>query len=184
MNMTTKYLKTTGIQHYKLNDETYCKMIDVLKLIHHEAFMNDDKAILDVLDRMEARVSKNAFVLPDAVKPVDLKDGAAEEAVDLNAIPGRYAVGRQHDDGEWEFYAGSVDGDVIITERPCKAELFVAYKDAEANADFLPGDGWLVLDMEENMTEEDRWVREMLMPFPYDLDEGFENSVPLVIEQK
>ena len=41
--MTTKFIETQGIELTKINGESYCKMIDVLKLIHHEYFETEDK---------------------------------------------------------------------------------------------------------------------------------------------
>ena len=180
--MTTKYLKTTGINLYTINGQTYCKMMDVLKMIQHELFETDSVAMRDVLDRMEARLVKNDFILPDRKEPVkltvpDMPEDAKEE------VPGRYAVGRQKEDG-WEFIAGNVGEVPLMTRKPCTAQLFAAYRDASAYADFLDEDGWQVLDWEENMTEENRWLRDLRMPFPYDMDEGMENALPVKIAGK
>lgn len=182
--MTAKYLKTTGMNLYKLNGDSYCKMMDVVKLIEHEMLENefhgaDDKAVKDLLDRMEMRVVKNSFVLDDAKKPTDI---GGEEPEPEN-IPGRYAVGREKPDG-WEFIAGNVGEVPLMTRKPCAAQLFVAYRDASAYVDFLEEDGWQVLDWEDNMTEEDRWLRELRTPFPYDLDDGFEDALPVVVKGK
>lgn len=184
--MTTKHMKTIGMKLYKMNGETYCKMMDVVKMIHHEAMENacfggDDPMLKDVLDRMEMRVTKNEFLLPDAVKPADLADGAADS--EPEEIPGRYAVGREKEDG-WEFIAGNIGEVPLMTRKPCVAQLFAAYRDASAYVDFLDEDGWQVLDWEENMTEENRWLRELRMPFPYDLDEGSENALPVKVAGK
>lgn len=182
--MTTKYMKTNGINLYKMNGEAYCKLIDVCKLISHELSENEyfgakDETISDMLDRMQMRVTKNDFILKDAKKPIDLNANEKEEEEE---VPGRYAVGRKKDN-EWEFIAGNIGEVPLMTRKPHVAQLFKAYRDASAYADFLDEDGWVVLDWEENMTEEDRWVRELRMPFPYDLDDGFENSVPFVVEK-
>lgn len=161
--MTTKYFKTTGIELFKLNGDNYCRMIDVLKLIQHEILETDDKSVKDLLDRMQMRVTKNAFICP----PKNEVEGT----------PRRYAVGRCKND-RYEFYVDSKNGEPFFTGKPCIAKLYMNYRDARACADFLDGD-WDVLDWEANMTEEERWVR--WLRIPYDADEGNENAIPVEI---
>lgn len=180
--MTTKYMKTTGIDLYKVGENTLCNMMDVLKMIHHEAWETENPEIRDVLDRMEMRLTKNDFILRDVKKPIEI-EGAKLPEKKKEKIPGRYAVGREKEDG-WEFIAGYVGEVPLMTRRPCTARLFEAYRDADAYVDFLDEEGWQVLDWEENMTEEDRWLRDLRMPFPYDLDEGFENALPVTVVGK
>ena len=91
-----------------------------------------------------------------------------------------YAVGKEKD-GHWTFYSDSKDDKVYFTDRPCKAKLYTTYRDASACADFIDGDGWDVIDFYDSMTEEERWQRELYLPFPYDADEGFENSIPVTV---
>ena len=169
--MTTTFMGTTAIPLFKVSGETYCRMIDVVKLIHHEMTETEDPALRTILDRMEMRVCKNDFLLPDAQKPVSLQD---------NAVPGRYAVGYCDTDGNWSFYVRSVNGKAEYSRKPCMAKLFVNCRDASACADFLDEDA-SVLDWEYCMTEEDRWKRELRMPFPFDADEGMENTIPIQI---
>ena len=163
--MTTKFIETQGIDITKINGESYCKMIDVLKLIHHEYFETEDKETQNMLDRMEMRVAKNGFLSMPKGK--------------IEGIPPRYAVGREHDK-KWMFYVDSKDEKPMFSDRPCMAKLYVNYRDARACADFLDGE-WDVLDWESNMTEEERWVRELRMPMPFDADEGNENSIPVEV---
>ena len=169
--MTTRYMNTTGIPLYKNDGTTYCKMIDVVKLIQHEMSETEDKRILDLLDRMEMRVCRNDFILPGIKKP---------EALPSNDVPGRYAVGYYDKAGVWHFYMKSVNGKAIYSTKPCLAKLFVNCREASACADFVDEDA-SVLDWEANMSEEDRWKRELRMPFPYDADEGLENTIPVQI---
>ena len=169
--MTTKYMNTTGIQLYKIEGETYCKMIDVVKLIHHECYETDNKEIRDMLDRMEARVVKNDFLLPTAEKPKTIYE---------KKFPKRYAVGYSDEKDTWHFYVATNNGKDIFSEKPCEAKMYATYRDASACADFLDKDAD-VLDFEVNMPEEDRWLRELNMPMPYDADEGNENSIPVEI---
>lgn len=175
--MTTRYMKTTGIPLYKHGDDTYCKMIDVLNLIHHEYFETQDEKIRDILDRMEMRLCKNDFLLPDVEKPMPI--GAEQKP---RQMPGRYAVGKE-ENGKWTFYMGSCENsNALFTQQPCKAFLYKTYRDASACADFLDEDGeWLVLDWSENLSEEQRWQRDLFMPFPYDADEGNIDSIPVLI---
>ena len=166
--LNAKYLKTTGIPLMKSDGDTYCKLIDVVKLIHHEMSETRNKELTAVLSRMEMRVCKNNFLLPDSYK---------EKSTD---VPGRYAVGGCDKNNVYFFYVKSVDGKPVYTRRPCDAKLFVNCRDASACADFLDEEV-SVLDWEENMTEEDRWRRQLYMPFPYDADDGFEDSIPVRI---
>ena len=176
--MTTKFIDTTAIDLYKIGDERYVKMIDVLKMIHHEFFETKNKEFRNILDRMEMRLTKNDFAMPKAKKPIEINaEPPKEEQLDY---PGRYAVGREIN-GEWVFYSDTKDGDVTISKRPCKAKLYKTYRDARAVADFIDDNEWDVLDWFDNMTEEERWVRELRIPFPYDADEGLENSIPVQI---
>lgn len=170
--MTTTFLNTKGVPLYKVNGETYCRMIDVIKLIHHEIYETEDKDIRRVLDRMEMRIAKNDFILKDAVKPTELVKKKQH---------GRYAVGYYDNLGEWHFFQNMYKDHAIYTRKPCQAKLYEAYRDASACADFLDEDV-SVLDFEENMTEEDRWQRELEMPMPFDWDEGNEESIPVTIK--
>ena len=169
--MTTKYLNTTGVMLYKIEGETYCKMMDIVKMIQHEISETNDKNVKDILDRMEMRLTKNDFLLKDAIKP---------QVIRKKSFPGRYAVGYYDTEGTYHFYKGTVNNEDIFTTKPCKAKLFTTYRDASACSDFLDEDT-MVLDWEANMTEEERWQRELNMPFPYDADEGFEHSVPVEV---
>ena len=164
--MTTRFMDTNAIELLKIKDKHYCDVVDVLKVIHHECYETDDKDILRILDRMEARICKNAFINPPKSKPV-------------KGIPGRYAVGKEHN-GEWMFFVDSKDEKPLFSDRPCMAKLYVNYRDADACADFLDGE-WDVLDMESAMTEEERWVRELRMPMPFDADEGNEKAIPVEV---
>ena len=163
--MTTKYMETTGIPLHKFNGETYCRMIDVMKLIHHEYFETDNKELQNVLDRMEMRVAKNDFYHA----PKDKIEG----------IPARYAVGKENGK-DWLFFVDSKDEKPMFSDRPCLAKRYVNYRDASACADFLDGE-WDVLDLEASMTEEERWVRELRMPMPFDADDGNEKAIPVEI---
>ena len=169
--MTTKYMNTTGILLYKIEGETYCKMIDVIKLIHHEYYETDNKEIHDMLDRMEMRVAKNDFILPTAEKPQKIYE---------KKFPKRYAVGFYDKEGKWHFYVTTNNEKAIYSEKPCEAKMYETYRDASACADFLDEDAD-VLDFEANMPEEDRWLRELNMPMPYDADEGNEKSIPVEV---
>ena len=177
--MTTTFMNTAGIPLHKFGGETYCKLIDVIHVIHHECLETNDKDLRRVLDRMEMRIAKNDFILPDAKKPTKLQP---------DKIPGRYAIGLMDKDGKWMFYAdGNKDG-VRYTYRPCEAKLYVNYRDASATADFLSEDFLTedepradVLDFESNLTEEERWLRMMLIQFPFDADEGNEHAIPVQV---
>ena len=169
--MTTRFMNTTGIPLYKFNGETYCKLIDVVKLIHHESYEADNELFQRILDRMEMRITKNDFLLPDVKKP---------EKLQQDKFPGRYAVGRERD-GKWVYYAESKDDKILFTDRPCMAQMYTTYRDASACADFIDGEDWAVLDFYDSMSEEDRWQRELRLPFPYDADEGNENSIPVQV---
>lgn len=171
--MTTKYFKTTGIKHYHIDKETYCKMIDVVKLVHHEYFETEDKNVRDMLDRMEMRLSKNAFILPENIL----------HPVPEGYVPGRYAIGFYDDAGVWHFYKCSENHDPVYTRKPCDAKMFLSYREAQTVADFLDEDV-SILDFEENLSEEERWLRDLNMPFPYDADLGNEESVPVKIVSK
>ena len=169
--MTTTFMKTTGIPLYKYEGEVYCKMIDVIKLIHHEFYENEDKSIRRILDRMEMRIAKNDFLLKDAEKPTVLQN---------KTVPGRYAVGYCDENNTWHFYSKTENDQTIFSVRPCEAKLYVNCRDAFACADFLEEKAD-VLDFEANMSEEDRWLRELRIPFPYDADEGNEKAIPVEI---
>ena len=169
--MTTKYMETTGIPLYRVNGDTFCKMIDVVKLIHHEFFETDNKEVKDILDRMEMRLTKNDFLLASAKKP---------QILQKKEFPKRYAVGFYDKEGKWHFYVDTIEGQTIYSTKPCKAKLYETYRSASAVADFVDEDA-SVLDWEANMSEEDRWQRELNMPFPYDADDGNEESIPVEI---
>ena len=171
--MTTVNAKTKGIPLYKVNGETYCKMIDVMKLIHHEMFETENKEIKKVLDRMEMRVAKNDFLRADAQTPVVIQEKKPH---------GRYAVGYYDKNGDYYFYMDTIEGQEIYTQKPCKAKLYESFRDASACADFSERDA-MVLDFEQNMTEEERWQRDLEMPLPYDWDEGNEDSIPVKIKK-
>lgn len=174
--MTTKYMNTTGITLHKFDGEAYCAMIDVIKLIHHEMLETNNKQFLDILDRMEARVARNAFIADHIVTSSTTK---------TPSIPGRYAVSLLSKDSDSLFYAQGENNTVRWTSKPCEAKLYVNYRDASAAADFLAefkGEGKpdpIVADFESLMSEESRWIRALKIPFPYDADEGFENSIPI-----
>ena len=170
--MTTTYIETKGLPLYKVNGEVYCKMIDVIKLIHHEYFETENKDFQKILDRMEMRVAKNDFILKDAIKPTVIQEKKSH---------GRYAVGYYDNIGDWHFFQNMYKDHAIYTTKPCRAKLYEAYRDASACADFLDEDV-SVLDFEENMSEEDRWQRELEMPMPYDWDEGNYESIPVQIK--
>ena len=175
--MTTRYLKTKGIHLYKHNDELYCKAVDVINLIHHELFEHKYYEKLDIdhiLDRIEARIMKNALVMPDAEPATDITEQIAEPE-----CPGRYGVGKE-ENGNWIFYSGSKANYPQFTDRPCEAKLYVNYRDAFACADFIDGE-WDVLDFYDNWTEEQRHVRDMTLPFPYDADDGNYQAIPIQI---
>lgn len=165
--MTTTFMNTTAIPLYKFNGDSYCKMIDVIKLIHHEFYENNNKDFRRILDRMEMRVCKNGFILPHT-KSQNV------------TFPGRYAVGYTDESETWHFFKESIDGKTIYTVRPCEAKLYKNYRDASACADFVD-ESADVLDWEDNLTEEERWQRELLMPFPYDADDGNENAIPVEV---
>lgn len=180
--MTSKYWDTTGIDLYRIGETTLCNIMDVIKLIQHEIFEASTPEVLDVLDRIEARVAKNDFISQDAKEPVRL-DGVKLPEKEQEEIPGRYAVGRENKDG-WEFIAGT-NGDIpLLTRNPGIVQLFVAYRDASAYVDFLDEEGWRVIDWENAMTEEKRWIRDLRTPFPYDLDDGLENAIPVKAVKK
>ena len=173
--MTTNFIKTTGIPLYKFAGETYCKMIDVLKLIHHEEYelFNDERydKLKDIFDRIEMRLTKNDFLLPDAEKPKEIQ---------RSDCPCRYGVGYYDKEGNWHFFVATNNGKDIFSSKPCEAKMYLNYRDAQACSDFLEEDT-MVLDFEASMSEEDRWLRELRMPMPYDADEGNENSVPVEV---
>ena len=163
-------MNTTGITLYKINGETYCKMIDVIKLIHHEYYETEDKKVKELLDRMEMRVAKNDLLLKDAIKPTVIE----------TKMPCRYAVGYYDYKGKYHFYVGTKDGKAIYSTNEKEALRFKTYRDASACADFVEEDA-NVLDMEGTMTEEERWQRELNMPFPYDADDGNETAIPVEV---
>ena len=165
--MTTKYLKTTGIPLFAVNGEHYCKMIDVVRLIHHEALETGDKNVKDTLDRMEMRVSKNVLVTHDTEKSVPLRN---------DRMPGRYAVGWYDCNGSYHFYTGTNKEKAHYSTNAEDALKFKNYRDASACADFVE-EAASVLDLENLLTEEERWQRELFMQSPYDAVEGNENSI-------
>ena len=165
--MTTKFMNTKGIQLFKVNGEVYCKMIDVIRLIHHEFFETQNKETKEVLDRMEMRVAKNDFILPTAEKPMVISEKKQHN---------RYGVGYYDKNGEYSFYVGTVEGKDIYSNKPCKAKLFEKYRDASAVADFLDEDA-CVLDFEGIRSEEERWQRDLVIP--HDADEGNIDSIPI-----
>ena len=161
----------TALPIEKIGDSHYCKSVDVHKLIHHEMMETDNPAVLAVLRRMESRLVLGEIYDPDKT----LRNYSTK-------VPGRYAVGYKDGNG-WHFYAGARnDHSPVTTDRPCEAKLYDAYRGASACADFIDDDhDWQVLDWYENLTEEERWRRTITMPFPYDLDEGCEDSTILTI---
>ena len=166
--MTTKFIKTRGIPLYKYNGETYCRMIDVMKVIHHEYFETRNEEMHEMLDRMEMRVAKN-----------DLLGNEKPEVLATNEMPTRYAVGKEEKDG-WVFYVDSKNDTPLFSDKPCMAKQFVNHRDASACADFLDVE-WNVIDMEQAMSEENRWLRELLMPMPFDSDDGNETAIPIEV---
>lgn len=178
--MTITFMKTTGIPLYTFNGQNYCNLVDVVKLIHHEAAETDDKSLRRILDRMEMRVSKNAFILPDRKAPADFHP---------DQMPGRYAVAICDRSEKYSFITETSAAGVKFSSDPKKAKLYVNYRDAAACADFTRADyadpeedcQVEVIDCELLLSEEDRWLRDLLMPFPYDADEGNEESVPVVL---
>lgn len=165
--MTTKFLSTQGIELFKFGETTYCRMIDVLKLIHHECMETESKEFRTILDRMEMRVAKNNLI-------------TKTDKVYNRTMPCRYAVGYYNENGDWFFYKETQNGKDVYTQRPCEAKLYENYRDASACADFVSEDA-SVLDWEANMSEEDRWRRELNMPMPFDADDGNENAIPVEI---
>lgn len=176
--MTTKFIETNPIDLYKIGDDRYVKMMDVLKMIHHEFFETESKEFRTILDRMEMRLTKNDFSFPKAKKPIEIKaEPPKEEKLDY---PGRYAIGREVN-GEWIFYVDTKDGETTFSNKPCRAKLYKSYRSACAVADFIDDNHWDILDWIDNMSEEERWIRDLRMPCPFDDDEGNEESIPVQV---
>lgn len=154
---------TNAIRLYRFEGESYCKMIDVLRMLHHEMNEATTDDTRSALSRMRLRVSRNELIDPNK--------GTHR---DNTCIPGRYAVGYPYGVG-YQFYTGKHDNDAVFSGNRSDARMFVTYREASATADFLDTDNCcVVLDMHEFMSEADRFRREMLIP--YDADEGSENA--------
>lgn len=147
----------------KINGETYCAMIDVLRMIHHEMKETDSKEVRSVLDRMRFRLIKN-----------DLVDPHKGSRCDNTRIPGRYAVGYPDTFGFRYYMTDKKDGTPVFTSQYNLAKLYVSYKEAEAASDFMDVDGCRVLDMNEFLTEGDRFRRSLYAPC--DADAGNEDA--------
>ena len=153
----------TALRLYKYEGETYCKMTDVLRMIHHEMCETSADSVRAVLSRMRFRLIRN-----------DLISTTKGSANDNTCIPGRYAVAWLNGIS-YHYYTGNQDGTKPSFSTDSRnAKLYVAYRDASAAADFLDGHDFRVLDMHDFMSEGDRFRRELYIP--YDADEGNENA--------
>lgn len=155
----------TALPLYEIRGETYCKMMDVLRMIHHESEEATDPSVRYVLSRMKFRLVRNALIDPNK--------GAIN---DNTCIPGRYAVGYANKAMIYEFFTGQHDdnGQPIFVSDYTKAKLYVTYRDASAAADFMDGYDCCVLDMYDSLPEHVRFRRSLLVS--YDADEGSENA--------
>lgn len=152
-----------ALRLYRFEGESYCKMMDVLRMIHHEMDEADTSETCSVLSRMRFRVCRNELMNP--------AKGAHR---DNTCIPGRYAVGYPYGIG-YRYYAGKQEDDAsIFTDNLKEAKMYVTFREASAVADFLDDRECIVLDLHEFMSEADRFRREMLIP--YDADEGSEKA--------
>lgn len=154
---------TNALRLYKFEGETFCKMTDVLRMIHHEASETNDGTVLNVLSRMKFRLIRN-----------DLFSTSVGSRNDNTRIPGRYAVARPQGIG-YSFYAGQDGSRLLQTDDLLQAKLYVTFRDASAAADFLSGTDWCVLDVFDSMSEGDRFRRALYAP--YDADEGNKQAV-------
>ena len=153
-----------AIRLYKFEGETYCKMIDVLRMIHHEHSETDSQSVRSVLTRMKFRLVRN-----------DLMDPCKGAHRDNTCIPGRYAVARKTGIS-FKYYAGQQENDKsVFTNDYEEARMYVTYREASAVADFLDEHDCYVLDMHDFMSEADRFRRTLYIP--YDADEGNENAI-------
>ena len=153
-----------AIRLYKFEGETYCKMIDVLRMIHHEFNETDSQSVRSVLSRMKFRLVRN-----------DLCDPRKGAHHDNTCIPGRYAVAWK-DGISFMYYAGKKEDDKSIFVRDYEqAKMYVTYREASAVADFLDSHDCSVLDMHDFMSEADRFRRALYIP--YNADEGNENAI-------
>ena len=150
---------------HRINGSNYCKMLDVLRMIHHEMEETDDPVMLRVLSRMKMRLVQN-----------DIISTVFGKSTDNDSIPGRYAVVRKPKHGEFYQYFVCVakDGTQVFHTHPDKAKMYVTYKSAEAAAEFMD-DECYVMDMHEFLTEADRFRRALYIP--YDADDGNENAI-------
>lgn len=149
---------------YRFEGESYCKALDVLRMIHHEMDETDSQDVRAVLSRMRYRTMRNELI-----------DPAKGVCCDNTCIPGRYAVAWPNGIG-YRFYAGrNDDKQSVFTNDFDKAKLYVTYREASAAADFMDDHECCVLDMHGFLSEADRFRRELLIP--YDADEGNEDAV-------
>lgn len=154
MNTNTE----TAIRLYMFEGETYCKMIDVLRMIHHEQSETDNDSIRAVLSRMKFRLTRNDILNPN--------NGGRN---DNTRIPGRYVVGYRSGIG-YRYYAGQDKDQTLFTNDWTGAKLYVTFRDASAAADFIDTHECCVLDMFDFMNEGDRFRRALYVP--YNADEG------------
>lgn len=159
---TTK--STPAVPLFKISGETYCKMIDILRMIHHEESEASDRKVQTVLSRMKIRLIRN-----------DLVDPHAGSRNDNTTVPGRYAVGYPDGISYRYFKASDREGSQVFTRHSDQAKLYVSFRDASAARDFMDDDRCVVLDMYEFMSESDRFRRSLYVP--YDADDGNEDSV-------
>ena len=153
-----------ALRLYRFEGESYCKALDVLRMIHHEMDETDSQDVRTVLSRMQFRTMRNELIDPTR--------GARR---DNTCIPGRYAVAWPNGIG-YKFYAGqNEDKQSLFTNDHNQAKLYVTYRDASACADFMDDHDCCVLDMHSFLSEADRFRRELLIP--YDADEGNEEAV-------
>lgn len=148
---------------YKFEGETYCKMMDVLRMIHHEMSETDSDTVRSVLSRMKFRLVRNDLL--------SVSNGGHN---DNTRIPGRYAVAYPYGIG-YRYYAGQEDEKILYTDDALQAKLYVTFRDASAAADFTSGHDCVVLDLFDFMNEGDRFRRALYAP--YDADEGNEKAV-------
>lgn len=153
-----------AINLYRFSGESYCKAMDILRMIHHEMDEADCDKTRSVLSRMRMRLVRNEMLDPNK--------GALR---DNTCIPGRYAVAYQFGIG-YRFYSGKQgDGKPVFIGDPGNAKLFVTYREASAVADFTDEHDCVVLDMHNFLSEADRFRRAMLIP--YDADEGNSEAI-------
>ena len=150
---------------HRINGSTYCKMIDVLRMIHHEMEETEDESLLRVLSRMKMRLIRN-----------DIISTTIGKSTDNDRIPGRYAVIRKPKSGEFcqYFVRKAHDGTPVFHTHPDKAKMYITYRDAETAAEFMDEE-CAVMDMHSLLTEADRFRRALYIP--YDADDGNENAI-------